>query len=56
MLTVTRMDLQKGSANFTFRLPDDYINLKDRAQLEAMRRSSNQKIPHDTKEVSHEDS
>jgi len=48
MLPVTRMDSQKGSANFTIQLPQDYINSTASKQLQA--------IQSDGSELLHKDS
>jgi len=36
-VSVTRMDMQNASANFTVQLPEDYMDFAARLQLEASR-------------------
>jgi len=54
IVSVTRMDTQQASANFTVQLPEDYMDFAARLQLEAIRNS--QKIPADSRSLSGENS
>ena len=56
MLVVTRMDSQKGSANFTIQLPVNYIDSTARMQLELARADQKRPSPSDDKAPPEENS